>query len=361
MEHLPRLPFSLDMLIAEAKRRAHQRRVLVAVAILLTAALAAGLTLAFRSQGVGANGELARGRGIVFAHLAIPSVGGTLDGGGDIYVLRPGGQPRRLMSSRNPLDQPTWSPNGKLLAFAEIECNGDINCLGRPEEVFVANSDGSHPRQLTFPSANEYELRSDSPSWSPDSRRIAFLREDADYSRLEIVSLATGKTRPLNVRGMINHPVWGKPGIAYLSGSHRSSNPQFAIRIADPSTGRGRPFASPLTGYSFQMVAWWSRAKLAALEGSLANGATAQHVTVYSGTGRRVGGFQVPKQWTACGLDWSPHGTRLLLTAYRPGRRYINAKTRQPVPQLFTVDPSGKHWQRLPLGLGLTSCNVSWR
>jgi WD40-like Beta Propeller Repeat len=361
MEHLPRLPFSLNPLIAEAKRRARQRRVLVAVVVLLTAALAAGLTLTFRSQGVGANGEPAKGRGIVFAHLAIPSVGGTLDGGGDIYVLRPGGQPKQLMSSRNPLDQPTWSPNGKLLAFATIMCDGNINCTGFPKEVYVANSDGSHQRQLTFPPANAYELRSDYPSWSPDSRRIAFLSEDASQSRLEIVSIANGKTRPLGVHGMINHPVWGRPGIAYLSASQRSSNPPFAIRIADPSTGRGRPFASPLTGYGFQLIAWSSRAKLAALEGSLAYGSNTQHVTVYSRTGRQVGGFQVPKQWTTCGLAWSPHATRLLLTVYRPGRRDINAKTRQPIPQLYTVDPSGKHWQRVPLSLGLTSCSVSWR
>jgi peptidoglycan hydrolase-like protein with peptidoglycan-binding domain len=46
-----RLPFSLDPLIAEAKRRARQRRTLVALALLLLAGLAAGLTYAFRSPG----------------------------------------------------------------------------------------------------------------------------------------------------------------------------------------------------------------------------------------------------------------------------------------------------------------------
>jgi hypothetical protein len=53
-----RLPFSLDPLMAEAKRRARQRRALVALAILLLAGLAAGLTFAFRSPGGGpTNGE----------------------------------------------------------------------------------------------------------------------------------------------------------------------------------------------------------------------------------------------------------------------------------------------------------------
>lgn len=49
----PRLPFSLDPLIAEAKRRARQRRVLIALGILVAAGLAAGLTFAFRSPGGG--------------------------------------------------------------------------------------------------------------------------------------------------------------------------------------------------------------------------------------------------------------------------------------------------------------------
>jgi hypothetical protein len=49
----PRLPFSLDPLIAEAKRRARQRRMLIALGVLLVAGLAAGLTFAFRSPGGG--------------------------------------------------------------------------------------------------------------------------------------------------------------------------------------------------------------------------------------------------------------------------------------------------------------------
>jgi hypothetical protein len=46
--HVPRLPFSLDPLIAEAKRRARQRRLLVAVLAVLVAGAALGTTLALR-------------------------------------------------------------------------------------------------------------------------------------------------------------------------------------------------------------------------------------------------------------------------------------------------------------------------
>lgn len=46
-----RLPFSVDPLMAEARRRARQRRALVAATVLLLAGLAGGLTLALRSPG----------------------------------------------------------------------------------------------------------------------------------------------------------------------------------------------------------------------------------------------------------------------------------------------------------------------
>jgi hypothetical protein len=54
--HLPRLPFALDPLIAEAKRRARQRRVLALAALFLV--LATGLAFGFRSSGGGPNGGL---------------------------------------------------------------------------------------------------------------------------------------------------------------------------------------------------------------------------------------------------------------------------------------------------------------
>jgi hypothetical protein len=48
--HVPRLPFALDPLIAEAKRRARQRRVLLVVAVILVAGGTAGGLLASRSS-----------------------------------------------------------------------------------------------------------------------------------------------------------------------------------------------------------------------------------------------------------------------------------------------------------------------
>ena len=55
---VPHFPLALDPLIAEAKRRAQQRRVLVVLGVVLLAGLAGGLAFAFRSPRGGPSGGL---------------------------------------------------------------------------------------------------------------------------------------------------------------------------------------------------------------------------------------------------------------------------------------------------------------
>ena len=319
--------------------------------VVLAAAL---ITLAVGCCGCGGGGAAPR-HGILFAHGIVP-VGGTTDGGSDIY-LQVGAHLTRLVTTRDLRNEPSWSPDGRLIAFVGTACKGYVDCLmERPLEVYVANSDGSNQRQLTPSSGSAF--RSEYPTWSPDGGSIAVLQEFPNSSLVEIVSVANGKTRPLHVHGLITQAAWGRPGIAYLARSNGTSYAD-TIRIADPRTGRGRPFATPPTGYAVQSIAWSNQGDLAALEMGLAYESKAEAVTTYTATGRQISRFQVPEHWVTCGITWSPSGKRLLLTVYPRGR--INAKTRQPVPQLYTADPNGQHWQRLRLGLPLASCGVSWR
>jgi hypothetical protein len=73
--HLPRLPLSVDPLVAEARRRMRQRRSLI-LAVLLAAA-AAGLTFALRSpNGPGPSGSAGVGLGAT-ARLTTHGIGGV--------------------------------------------------------------------------------------------------------------------------------------------------------------------------------------------------------------------------------------------------------------------------------------------
>jgi TolB protein len=62
---------------------------------------------------------------------------------------------------------PTWSPDGKHLAFMRLN-NSTAEPYGR-QAIFVANADGSNQRRVT-----PWNLDANSPDWSPDGRLILF-------------------------------------------------------------------------------------------------------------------------------------------------------------------------------------------
>jgi hypothetical protein len=115
---VPRLPFSLDPLMAEAKRRARQRRLLIALGVLLVAGLAAGLTFAFRSPGGGSPS----GGGLTSANysqwgvsLRYPTTWTRLD---CTYGFQSLVNPISLLTTAQPA--PTC-PNSRTLAFPPPE------------------------------------------------------------------------------------------------------------------------------------------------------------------------------------------------------------------------------------------------
>jgi Tol biopolymer transport system component len=64
--------------------------------------------------------------------------------------------------------KPTWSANGRMIAFVRIPDLG-------PDQVWVVRPDGSGRRRVA--TAAEDESVPDPPDWSADSRRIAYMTE----------------------------------------------------------------------------------------------------------------------------------------------------------------------------------------
>jgi Tol biopolymer transport system component len=96
----------------------------------------------------------------------------------DLYVTRLGGTSRRL-THRGGLS-PSWSPDGRRLAFVRERA-------GRAD-VYVVHRNGGGLRRLTWRGGY-------APCWSPDGRWIAFIRADDVYV---VRSTGGGRRRLVN-------------------------------------------------------------------------------------------------------------------------------------------------------------------
>ena len=127
----------------------------------------------------------------------------------DIYVMPADGRGlRRLTRSSRREDTPTWSPDGKRLAFRVWSRSRD------DEEIFVMNADGSDRHDISRdPGAVDR-----SPAWSPDGRSIAYATGPSDgpeeyLDDIWLMSPDGGDKRPLtHRRGIDEYPVWSPDG-----------------------------------------------------------------------------------------------------------------------------------------------------
>jgi Tol biopolymer transport system component len=86
----------------------------------------------------------------------------------DYYIINVDGTGEVRLTNTpldNKQDQPYWSPDGRSIAFTA----SPPNVFG---EIYVINPDGSNQQRLTNNAAND-----NTPKWSPNSTRIAFLTD----------------------------------------------------------------------------------------------------------------------------------------------------------------------------------------
>jgi Tol biopolymer transport system component len=107
--------------------------------------------------------------------------------GAQLYAMRAnGGDISRLTEGRLSHIHPSWSPDGRSLAFAAT--SGDI--ATGDLDLFVIDADGSIRRLTSGPT------RDGAPSWSPDGRRIAYESSRRGEPRVTIIDVDGGRPKP---------------------------------------------------------------------------------------------------------------------------------------------------------------------
>jgi Tol biopolymer transport system component len=185
-------------------------QVLRVLAVLCVGGLVAGVAPAFGAF-PGGNGRIA--------------FDSDRDGGDiDIWTMRPNGSdPINLTANSAAFDGiENWRADGRKLVF-QSNRRTDTNPNGT-FQIFVMNADGSDPTQITFTDLNN----NDAPAWSPDGRKIVFVRHmfqgdpDPDLDNHDIWTMNADGSNQRNLTNNFaedQEPNWSPDGrkIAFTS------------------------------------------------------------------------------------------------------------------------------------------------
>jgi polyisoprenoid-binding protein YceI len=126
-----------------------------------------------------------------------------------VQVIRADGSGRKALNPGQLSVQPDWSPDGRRIAFMSVTGPDETG------KISVMDADGSDARQLADTPTSDSE-----PRWSPDGRRIAVSAfGGAGNDDVAVIDAASGRLRRLTRGPGYEHsPAWSPDGrrIAYV-------------------------------------------------------------------------------------------------------------------------------------------------
>ena len=130
-----------------------------------------------------------------------------------------------LLESPEPLLSPSWSYDGKKIAYVSFE--------GKNSSVFIQDiSTGTRVRVSKFEGINS------SPNWSPDGSHLAVTLSKDGNTEIYVINLITKSLKRItNHDGIDTEPTWSPDGQKLAFTSNRSGSPQ----IYEIAINKGKP------------------------------------------------------------------------------------------------------------------------
>ncbi len=130
--------------------------------------------------------------------------------GGQIHLRTPDGESRAVDGGDDvSVSQPRFSPDGRTLAYVSDRSgwwNLWIYDVAGGERHPLIQEEAEHGGPIWGPGGMRY-------AWSPDGRRIAFVRSAAGFSGIHVVDVAGGTSRPLGPQdGSVSAVSWSPVG-----------------------------------------------------------------------------------------------------------------------------------------------------
>lgn len=138
-----------------------------------------------------------------------------------------GSSPQRLLVSTDPIMSPSWSPDGRQIAYVSFE--------KKRAQIFTVTVATGQRRLLTdFPGING------APAWSPDGRQLAVVLSKGGNPKIYSIDLSSGAMKQLTFGDAIDtEPRFSPDGRSLLFTSGRGGSPQiYSLTLANGQVTR---------------------------------------------------------------------------------------------------------------------------
>jgi len=171
-------------------------------------------------------------------HIAFVS---TRSGATELHVMNADGTGvLQITDSQAFVPNVNWSPDGARIVFASTAAGitGPLGVSRVPSDIYLARGDGSEARRLTLDGGYNAE-----PDWSPDGGRIAFTSDLGGTFQVWMMGSDGSGQRPLTSVGQNSAPDWSPDGSQIVFDSDRDHHGNDSIYLMGADGSGQRPLA----------------------------------------------------------------------------------------------------------------------